>query len=130
MSNQTTVATADTVPPMRRRGVFRLDVEILASLIDLPAGQRIIGFRSDPLRLSIDVCVEGDGLPVCPPGTDPRVVNAEPYAVRFSRWATRGADLEAMVRVLAEELLPVESGSLPDLLLRVLDGSYDPRVGL
>lgn len=114
----------------RRRGVFRLNDEILHNLIDLPEGQRIIGFREDSLRLSIDVCVEGEGLPECAPGTQPETINAEPYTARFSRWAFRGRDLEEMVRLLAEEL----SGNVGDAsaygadLLRILDGTYDPRL--
>lgn len=127
LTDQTTRATAK---PARRRGVIQLHEEILYRILNLPEGQRIIGFRHDPLRLAIDVCVEGDGLPECPSGTEPYRVNAEPYTVRFSRWAMRGADLEQMVEVIAEELdrsADVDAGAHAADLRRVLAGTYDPR---
>jgi hypothetical protein len=126
LTNPTTTATDGTAKPTRRRGVFHLHEEILGPLIDLPDGQRIIGFRPDPLRMSIDVCVEGDGLPECPPGTEPYVVNAESYTARFSRWATRGRDLEEMLLELVKGL-PADSEAAV-AIRRILDGTLDPRV--
>ncbi len=119
--------TTETPRPVRRRGIFRIDEQTLADLINLPEGQRVIGFRTDPAQLCIDVCVEGDGLPECPPMAEPKVVNAERYVSRFSQWAFRGRDLEEMVDVLISEMEPVERGSLPDVLRRTLDGNFDPR---
>ncbi len=119
----------DTQPRMRQRGVFRLNDEVLHNLIDLPEGQRIIGFREDSLRLSIDVCVEGEGLPECAPGSEPYVINAEPYTARFSRWAFRGRDLEEMVEVIAARLEANvgDASAYGTDLRRVLAGDYDPR---
>ncbi len=119
--------TTETSRPVRRRGVFRIDEQMLADLINLPEGQRVIGFRTDPARLCIDVYVEGEGLPECPPMAEPQIVNAEPYIERFSQWGFRGRDLEEMVNVLISEMEPVERGSLPDLLRRTMEGTYDPR---
>lgn len=118
--------TAEATRPVRRRGIFRLDEEILGRIIDLPEGQRIIGFRPDPARLCIDVCIEGEGLPECPPVSEPYVVNAEPYTARFSRWATRGRDLEEMLDVVLRDR--EDDNPAAAAIRTILDGSYDPRV--
>lgn len=132
MTDLTTNTTA-TVKPVRRRGIVRLDENLLARLIDLPDGQRIIGFRDDPMRLCIEVGVEGDGLPECPLNAEPQVVDAEPYTVRFSRWAMRGRDLEEMIEAVAD-LYAVEGGLDAEVdvasdLRAILAGQYDPRTG-
>ena len=127
--NNTTTATDGTAKSVRRRGVFRLHEEILNRIINVPDGQRIIGFRADPLRLSIDVCVEGEGLPECPPGAEPYVVNADPYlnlTWPAARWATRGCELAEMLTELAKKF-PDDSQTAVSIR-KVLDGSLDPRV--
>lgn len=134
MTDPTTTATAEITRPVRRRGVFRLDEEILARIIDLPDGQRIIGFRADSARLCIDVCVEGEGLPECAPAAEPRIVNAGPYVTHFGRWAYRGSDLAEMVEALAE-LYATKGGfdievEVADDLRSIMAGKYDPRTGI
>lgn len=116
--------------PARHRGVFRLDENILDQLIDLPAGQRIIGFRGNPLALSIEVHVEGAGLPACAPGTEPPIVNTEEYVTWPAVRCARGRDLAEMVEVIAARLddsADVDSGSHARDLRRILAGDYDPR---
>jgi hypothetical protein len=123
--------TSSTSRPARHRGVFRLDENILARLIDLPAGQCVIGFRENPVMLSIDVHVEGDGLPVCAPGMEPPVVNVDEYVTwPAALWAFRGRELAEMVEVIAARLdgsADVDSGSYASDLRRILSGDYDPR---
>jgi hypothetical protein len=131
MTNLTTDATATAVKPIRRRGIVRLDENLLDRLLVLPDGQRIIGFRNDPMRMCIEVGVEGDGLPECQLNAEPQVVDAEPYTVRFSRWAMRGRDLEEMIEALAD-LCAVKGGLDAEVdvasdLRAVLAGEYDPR---
>jgi hypothetical protein len=117
--------TQTTPAPWRRRGVIQLHDEILGQLLPLPQGQRIIGFHTDLLRLSINVLIEGDGLPECAPGCEPCAVNGEPYWSRASRWALRGRDLEDRVRALLDH--PDAAGNpLADHLRVVLDGD-DPE---
>lgn len=118
---------------MRRRGVISLHEEILDRLLDLPQGQRIIGFRADPVRLSIDICLEGDGLPECAPGTDPYRVDAQPYTQRFSRWAMRGTELEEKINAfIAEVDSPDERDFgyravwIAERLRAILDGADKP----
>jgi hypothetical protein len=123
--------TDRTTRPARHRGVFRLDENILAQLINLPAGQRIIGFRDNPLALAIDVHIEGDGLPVCPPSAEPPVVNVDDYVNwPAMRWVAHGKDLAEMVEVIAARLddsADGDAGSYARDLRRVLAGEYDPR---
>ena len=61
--------------PARHRATIRLDESTLVDLLRLPAGQRVIGFRDDPLTLSIFVHLEGDGLPETPEGGEPSCLN-------------------------------------------------------
>ncbi len=126
MTDQKITATGTTAEP-RRRGVFTLDEGMLARALRLPDGQRVIGFRTEPARLAIDVCVEGEGLPLCPPNTEPKRINGGDYTQMISQWALHGGELEDMVRVLLDEMEPHVPGSLADLLQRTLDGTYDPR---
>lgn len=117
--------------PARNRGVFRLGEDILTQLIDLPAGQRIIGFRDNPMMLAIDVHIEGDGLPECVPASEPPIVNTDEYVTWPAvRWATRGKDLAEMVEVIAAQLdasADVDAGSYAQDLRRIVAGDYDPR---
>lgn len=82
--------------------------------------------------MSIDVCVEGDGLPFCAPAAEPPIVNADEYVTWPAvRWAARGRDLAEMVEVIAARLddsADVDSGSYAQDLRRILAGDYDPRV--
>lgn len=117
-------------PKNRNRGIVRLDERTLETALNLPAGQHVIGFRADPMCLSIDVCVEGAGLPEVPPGTEPLYVDGAPYLARVSGWTNRGTDLEEMVRALAKRW---DDDGSPELdsasasLLKVLDEGWDPR---
>jgi len=120
-----------TSRPARNRGVFRLGEEILANLIDLPTGQRVIGLRENRMMLAIDVHVEGDGLPVCAPGSEPPIINAEDYVTAEAvRWAARGRDLAEMAKVLAARWGKSGDASMSAAsaqLLEVIDGLHDPR---
>lgn len=118
--------TATTDRPVRRRGIVRLDENVLCELIRLPEGQRIIGFRPDFARLCIDVCVEGDGLPEVITSGEAPVVSVDPYLTAYSLWAGRGPELAEMVQVLVDEHLPGDNAII-DLLAQTLDGTYDPR---
>lgn len=53
-----------------KRGIWILDEEDIAKLIKLPEGQRVIGVREDWRRLSIQVGIEGEGLPEVEPGIE------------------------------------------------------------
>lgn len=55
----------DQRPPLRVRfrGIYPLPEEVLERFIKLPPGQRIVAFRPDPMRGTIDVLAEGAGLP-------------------------------------------------------------------
>lgn len=73
--------TADTAAPppgVRRRGVILLDEQELAYALRLPDEWRLIGFEPKPIRLSIAVHVEGDGLPECPLGAEAPFVAGGP----------------------------------------------------
>ena len=132
---QTVTDTTDR--PLRRRGVVQLHDEILEQVLRLPEGQRIIGFRCDPARLSIDVCLEGDGLPECAPGHEAPVVNAEPYITVLSRrWAIHGAELAERIEAWAVALERPEvradvcvGGLVAGRLRDLLAGDFDPRSG-
>jgi len=116
---------------VRNRGIVRLDEEILAQLIDLTADQRVIGLRENQMMLSIDVHVEGEGLPACAPGSIPEVINTKEYVtVEAIRWATRGRDLAEMAKVLATAWGKSGDAGLTAAsaqLLEVIDGLHDPR---
>lgn len=124
--------TATTDRPMRNRGVFRIGEDILERLIDLPKGQRIIGFRTDPMRLCIDFHLEGDGLPETHPLAEPPIVNTEDYVtVEGARWAARGGELAEMVQAIVDRCDTL-SDSTPSMVVEALRatlaGTYDPRV--
>ena len=57
-----------------KRGIWVIDEEELTRLLQLPEGQRVVGVRDDWQRMSILVCVEGDGLPEVTPGTEAPIV--------------------------------------------------------
>lgn len=111
----------------RNRGVIRLDEEILHRALDLPENQRVIGFRTDAVSLSIDVCVEGDGLPEVHSGTPALYVGPDPYVSRFGPWMLQGAELAEKVRALAGQWAGGRHDDAAKALLRMLDEGWDPR---
>lgn len=111
----------------RNRGVIRLDEEILHHALNMGENQHVIGFRTDPVSLSIDVCIEGDGLPEVIPGTEAPRVGAEPYVSRFGPWTLQGAELAEKVRALADHWAGGRHDDAAQALLRLLDEGWDPR---
>ncbi|MCG5464305.1 hypothetical protein MED01_002471 [Micromonospora sp. MED01] len=68
MTDQTTTSTPG-------RAVVRLGEEEFRALLKLPDGMRMIGINANWLALSIDVMIEGDGLPECAPQTEPLMLH-------------------------------------------------------
>jgi hypothetical protein len=56
------------------RGVWRIDEEQIARALHLPPGQRVTSIQADWPTLSIDVMIEGEGLPEVEPAMEPRIV--------------------------------------------------------
>lgn len=108
----------------RNRGIVRLDEETLHRALNLPENQQVIGFRTDPVSLSIDVCVEGEGLPEVLPGCEAPRVDAAPYVSRMGPWMLRGSDLEEAVRALATWWSSGRHADAAAALLRVLDEGW------
>lgn len=108
----------------RNRGIVRLDEEVLHRALDLPENQRVIGFQLNPVALSIDVYIEGDGLPEVPPGCTAPLVDGDSYTTRFGPWTMRGTDLAEKVRALAGRWSGGRHDDAAAALLRVLDEGW------
>lgn len=79
---------------VRNRGVWRIDEEDIARAVRLPEGQRVIGVRENWPMLSIDVMIEGSGLP------DVQESQIPPYIGR----GLPDVDLKRRIESLADEL--------------------------
>lgn len=58
----------------RRRGQIVIDRDALHSMLGVPEGMVIVGIYSDPVRPSVQVVVEGDGLAECTPDVEPPIL--------------------------------------------------------
>ncbi len=104
---------------VRRRGVVRLNEDDIAAMLRLRKGQRVIGMWPNHPAMSIDVGIEGEGLPVVAPGAEaPRVPTGSYVDLRLRERLVRlldgyskeryGPDLaERIRRVLAGDLTPL-----------------------
>lgn len=59
------------VPMPRRVAVVNITEQMIASMLDLPEGVRVIGVRDNFLTMSVHVMLEGDALPERDPSTYP-----------------------------------------------------------
>lgn len=56
------------------RGIWLIDEDDIARLIKLPKGQRVIGVHGDWQCMSIQVGMDGEGLPEVAPGTEAPII--------------------------------------------------------
>ncbi len=61
----------------RRRALVLLDEQLIANILGLPEGVRVIGIRDDFARLGVMVMVEGDSLDPVPEGVEPPRLRGE-----------------------------------------------------
>jgi len=90
------------------RGIWQIDQESIARAVDVPDGQRVIGVRENWPMLSIDVMLEGPGLPEVNEAMVP------PYVGR----GLPDVDIKRRIAALAHELE------------RCADSETDDRVSL
>lgn len=65
------MTSAYPAPRPRRIATVQLTEQMIAHLLGLPEGVRIIGVRDEFASMSVLVMVEGEQLKVCPPGAMP-----------------------------------------------------------
>lgn len=106
---------------IRRRGVVRLNEDDVAAMLRLRKGQRVVGMWPNPPANSIDVGIEGEGLPVVEPGMEAPHVPADPYVDLRLR--------QRLVQLLAdydEERHGHEVSDFAERVRRVLAGDLTP----